>query len=62
VTVTRMITGGTIEERINQVLDEKRELFNSILSHADNSARGGLTQNEIFGLFNLKVQPKPKAA
>jgi superfamily II DNA or RNA helicase len=62
VTVTRMITGGTIEERINQVLDEKRELFNSILSHADNSARGGLTQNEIFGLFKLKVQPKPKAA
>jgi SNF2 family DNA or RNA helicase len=62
VTVTRMITGGTIEDRINQVLDEKRELFNSILSHADNSARGGLTQNEIFGLFNLKVQSKPKVA
>jgi SNF2 family DNA or RNA helicase len=62
VTVTRMITGGTIEDRINQVLDEKRELFNSILSHADNSARGGLTQSEIFGLFKLKVQSKPKVA
>ncbi len=62
VTVTRMLTMGTIEERINQVLDEKRELFNSILSHTGAPTRTGMTQNEIFGLFNLKVQAKPKAA
>ncbi|MFO0868198.1 MAG: DEAD/DEAH box helicase [Pirellulales bacterium] len=62
VTVTRMLTLGTIEERINQVLDEKRELFHSILSHTGAPERSGLTQNEIFGLFNLKVQPRPKAA
>jgi SNF2 family DNA or RNA helicase len=62
VTVTRMLTMGTIEERINQVLDEKRQLFNSILSHSEAPERTGMTQKEIFGLFNLKVPPKAKAA
>lgn len=62
VTVTRMLTLGTIEERINQVLDEKRELFNSILSHTGGPERTGMSQKEIFGLFNLKVPSKTKAA
>jgi len=61
VTVTRMVTQGTIEERINQVLEEKRELFATILNQTGNQRAGGMTQDEIFGLFNLKVQPKPKS-
>jgi SNF2 family DNA or RNA helicase len=60
VTVTRMVTLGTIEERINQVLDEKRELFAAILNQPGSQRAGGLTQDEIFGLFNLKVQTKPR--
>lgn len=60
VTVTRMVTVGTIEERINQVLEEKRELFAAILSHTDGPRSGGMNQDEIFGLFNLQVRPKPK--
>lgn len=60
VTVTRMVTQGTIEERINQVLEEKRELFATILNHAGGQRVGGMTQEDIFGLFNLKVTPKPK--
>jgi len=55
VTVTRMLTRGTIEERIQQVLDEKRQLFATVFSEADAPDNLGLTQQEIFGLFNLAV-------
>jgi SNF2 family DNA or RNA helicase len=58
VTVSRMLTVGTIEERINQVLDEKRELFHSILGETA-SPRGGLSRDEVFGLFKLRVAKKP---
>ena len=46
VTVTRMLTLGTIEERINQVLEEKRELFDQIFSqHEGPRQNAGLTQD-----------------
>ena len=61
VTVTRMLTLGTIEERINQVLEEKRALFEMILSQTDAPRSFGLSQDEVFGLFNLRL-PKAKAA
>ena len=56
VTVTRFISTDTVEERIDRVLQEKRELSELILS----GARGlnmstGLNQDDIFGLFNLRV-------
>jgi tRNA nucleotidyltransferase (CCA-adding enzyme) len=51
----------TIEERINEVLDEKRELFEVILSQAHGTQKTGMSQKDIFGLFNLKA-PKKKAA
>ena len=55
VTVTRMISSGTIEERIHQVLEEKRELFDTILSQAKGPTKSGLSQEDIFGLFELKL-------
>jgi SNF2 family DNA or RNA helicase len=63
VTVTRFITVDTVEERIDRVLREKRELSELILS----GARGfnmstGLNQEDIFGLFNLKIPQKKKPA
>lgn len=58
VTVTRFISLGTIEERIDQILSEKRDLFETILSQADRPAKLGLTRREVFGLFNLTVQGK----
>ncbi len=61
VTVTRFVTMQTIEERINEVLDEKRELFEVILSQAHGTQKTGMSQKDIFGLFNLKA-PKKKAA
>ena len=62
VTVTRFLIADTIEERIDNILQSKRELFEEIMS----GARGlnystGMSQEEIFGLFNLKT-PRHKAA
>jgi SNF2 family DNA or RNA helicase len=59
VTVTRMLTLNTIEERINQVLEEKRALFDIILSQTDAPASLGLSQDDVFGLFNLRTSKGP---
>jgi SNF2 family DNA or RNA helicase len=59
VTVTRMISQNTIEERINEVLTSKRELFDEILSGTDRPARAGLSREDIFGLFDLRSGGKP---
>lgn len=61
VTVTRMMSLETIEERIHDVLEQKRELFNSLFAETGTPQNLGLSQKEIFGLFGLKVpkyQPK----
>ncbi len=55
VTVTRFLTSGTIEERIDQVLAQKRELFEAILADAHSPRTCGLSQAEIFGLFDLQL-------
>lgn len=56
VTVTRFLAIGTIEERINRVLEEKRCIFDMVLSGAEASAPLdlGLSREEIFGLFRLR--------
>jgi SNF2 family DNA or RNA helicase len=59
VTVTRFLTVNTIEERINQVLEEKRELFDMIFSGAESHRSYGFTQQEIFGLFKLRCPQGP---
>jgi SNF2 family DNA or RNA helicase len=53
VTITRMIMAGTIEQRIHEILEEKRELFREILSDDEQPQRRGLSRDEIFGLFKL---------
>ena len=55
VTVTRMIMSGTIEQRIHEILEDKRQLFNELLSDQEMPSNRGLTRDEIFGLFNLKT-------
>jgi SNF2 family DNA or RNA helicase len=59
VTVTRMLVMNSIEQRIADVLNMKRELFNAIFSEAEGPKKGGLTRNEIFGLFNLRTPKGP---
>jgi len=58
VTVTRFLSPNTIEQRIDQVLRDKRELFDAIFSDAA-TPRLGLSQDEIFGLFRLKRPAGP---
>ena len=63
VTVTRLTTVNTIEEHIDRVLEEKRALFATIFSAAGTPRSMGLRQDEIFGLFNLRIpQRKPLPA
>lgn len=53
ITVTRMVTLGTIEERIHQVLEEKRQLLDTVFSETACPGNFGLTQEDVFGLFDL---------
>lgn len=57
VIVTRFICAKTIEERIDRVLREKRELFDAVLGDGDNDNLSlSLNADEIFGLFDLKAR------
>ena len=58
VTVTRMMAADTIEMRIHDVLEEKRALFNALFADTDAPRQTGLSQQEIFGLFNLFLKPR----
>ena len=60
VTITRFLTVGTIEQRINQILAEKRELFDSVFGSAT-APRHGLSRDEIFSLFDLRPDSEPLA-
>jgi SNF2 family DNA or RNA helicase len=65
VTVTRMLAMNTIEQRIHNVLETKRQLVNELFSQAGTPQGLKLSQKEIFGLFNLSVRdfkPHGKAA
>ena len=59
VTVTRFLMLNTIEERIDRILQEKRELFETIFSGAEGPGKLGLTQQELFGLFDLECPGGP---
>jgi SNF2 family DNA or RNA helicase len=61
VTVTRFLAGDTIERRIADILEAKRKVFNDLLANADKPATMGLSEDEIFGLFDIKARPKRHA-
>src|SRR5262249_24134723 len=56
--VTRFITQNTLEGRIADVLERKRQLFNELIAQNGPPPRLGLTEEEIFGLFDIKSRPK----
>jgi SNF2 family DNA or RNA helicase len=58
VTVTRFLSGDTIEQRIAAILEAKRKVFNDLLARADEPTALGLSEDEIFGLFDIKARPK----
>lgn len=60
--VRRFYCKDTIEEKILQTLAKKRRLFRNIIDEARPEPDSlGLTEEEIFSLFNLSVRPKKKA-
>jgi hypothetical protein len=50
VTVYRLVTAGTIEERIVELHHRKRELSNSLLEGAESA--GKISQEELIGLLS----------
>lgn len=60
--VSKFICKDTIEERIDKVLQQKRELFQRVLGEGDNENHSlSLSAGEIFGLFDLKARQGGKA-
>ena len=56
VIVTKFICQETIEERIDKVLQQKRDLFRAVLGDQNTNASMGLNAADIFGLFDLKAR------
>jgi SNF2 family DNA or RNA helicase len=56
--VTRFVTQATIEERIAEVLEKKRQLFSDLIEQNGPPPSLGLTEREIFGLFDIQSRPR----
>jgi SNF2 family DNA or RNA helicase len=52
----------TIEERIDQVLRDKRLLFDELVDGVSLDLSAALTGDELFGLFGLRAPPRGPAA
>jgi SNF2 family DNA or RNA helicase len=59
--VTRFVTPDTIEGRIAEVLERKRQLFSELIEQNGPPPRLGLTEEEIFGLFDIQTRPRKQA-
>jgi SNF2 family DNA or RNA helicase len=55
VTVTRFLSVNTIEQRINEVLEQKRALFDAVFNETTTPTSAGLSRDEIFALFDLHM-------
>jgi SNF2 family DNA or RNA helicase len=55
--VTRFVALDTIEGRICEVLERKRQLFNDLIEQ-NGPPSLGMTEEEVFGLFDLRVRPR----
>jgi SNF2 family DNA or RNA helicase len=60
--VTRFVSQGTIEGRIAEILEKKRQLFHDMIGQNGAPPPMGLTEEDIFGLFDVKARPKRMAA
>lgn len=61
VIVTRFVTQGTIENRIAEILERKRQLFAELLEQNGPPPKLGLSEEEVFSLFDIKSRPKRAA-
>jgi SNF2 family DNA or RNA helicase len=53
VTITRFLAINTIEQRVQEILERKRALFDTVFGDDIAAPSSGLTREEIFSLFNL---------
>jgi SNF2 family DNA or RNA helicase len=60
--VTRFVTEDTIEGRIAEVLERKRQLFAELIEQNEPPPSLGLSEEEIFGLFEIQARPRRAAA
>ena len=60
--VKRFLVDDTIEGRIAQVLERKRQLFDELIAQNGPPPRLGLSEDEIFSLFDIQARPKRWAA
>jgi SNF2 family DNA or RNA helicase len=60
--VTRFISQGTIEGRIHEVLEKKRQLFNELIEQNGPPPSLGLTEDDVFSLFDIQARPRRAAA
>jgi SNF2 family DNA or RNA helicase len=60
--VTRFVTPNTIEARIAEVLERKRQLFSDLIEQNGPPPALGLSEEEIFGLFDIQARPRRQAA
>lgn len=60
--VTRFISQETIEGRIAEVLERKRRLFLELIGQNGPPPSLGLTEDDIFGLFDIRQRPRRQAA
>lgn len=56
VTVTRFLVLNTIEQRINEILERKRALFDAVFSDDHKAPTSRLSREEIFSLFSLDAK------
>jgi SNF2 family DNA or RNA helicase len=61
VTDYRLITSGTVEERIHAVLSAKEALFHQVVEGAPAPAPSGLSLDDLFGLLDLPVSEQARA-
>ncbi len=59
--VSRFICENTIEKRIAEILEAKRALFNEMIEGNGPPSSLGLTEEEVFGLFDISARPKRAA-
>ena len=59
--VTRFVSQNTIEGRIAEILERKRQLFAELIEQSGAPPSMGLTEDDVFGLFDIKNRPKRAA-
>jgi SNF2 family DNA or RNA helicase len=59
--VTRFISEGTIERKIADVLERKRQLFNDLIDSNEAPPQLGMSEEEIFGLFDIQSRRRKTA-